>query len=215
MSITSLQVVSQKMKLNPISSLIKVREYLMNISIGTPPFEILAITDTGSDLTWTQCEPCPECYKQDAPLFNPKSSSTYKRLEFTCSSFGTTEGNIIIDSGTTLTVLPQEFYLKLETLLVSEIDSKRVDAPAETLSLWYEAQNDFKVPNITVRFTNADVKLSPLNTFVLVSEGVSCFSFTTISDFSIYGNLAQMNFLVGYDIENQALSFKPTACTKE
>ncbi|WRX22704.1 Xylanase inhibitor [Theobroma cacao] len=159
------------MKLNPISSLIKVREYLMNISIGTPPFEILAITDT--------------------------------------------EGNIIIDSGTTLTVLPQEFYLKLETLVVSEIDSKRVDAPAETLSRWYEAQNDFKVPNITVRFTNADVKLSPLNTFVLVSESVSCFSFTTISDFSIYGNLAQMNFLVGYDIENQAASFKPTACTKE
>ncbi|KAK6232664.1 hypothetical protein SCA6_002737 [Theobroma cacao] len=137
------------------------------------------------------------------------------RLEFTCSSFGTTEGNIIIDSGTTLTVLPQEFYLKLETLVVSEIDSKRVDAPAETLSRWYEAQNDFKVPNITVRFTNADVKLSPLNTFVLVSESVSCFSFTTISDFSIYGNLAQMNFLVGYDIENQAASFKPTACTKE
>lgn len=99
--------------------------------------------------------------------------------------------------------------------MASEIDAKRVDAPAETLSLWYEAQNDFKVPNITVHSTNADVKLSPLNTFVLVSEGVSCFSFTTISDFSIYGNLAQMNFLVGYDIENQAVSFKPTACTKE
>ncbi|KAA3486533.1 aspartic proteinase CDR1-like [Gossypium australe] len=33
-------------------------EYLMNISIGTPTFEILAIADTGSDLIWTQCHPC-------------------------------------------------------------------------------------------------------------------------------------------------------------
>ncbi|KAH9706645.1 hypothetical protein KPL70_012288 [Citrus sinensis] len=32
-------------------------EYMMNISIGIPPVEILAIADTGSDLIWTQCKP--------------------------------------------------------------------------------------------------------------------------------------------------------------
>ncbi|KAJ4721426.1 aspartic proteinase CDR1-like [Melia azedarach] len=52
----------------------------MNISIGTPPSEILAIADTGSDLIWTQCKPCPQCFKQVAPLFDPAKSSTYKDL---------------------------------------------------------------------------------------------------------------------------------------
>ncbi|KAG2314960.1 hypothetical protein Bca52824_018082 [Brassica carinata] len=59
-------------------------EYLMNISLGTPPFPIMAIADTGSDLLWTQCKPCDDCYTQDDPLFDPKASSTYK--DISCSS---------------------------------------------------------------------------------------------------------------------------------
>ncbi|THG23537.1 hypothetical protein TEA_021311 [Camellia sinensis var. sinensis] len=55
-------------------------EYLMKITIGTPPVSILAIADTGNDLIWTQCLPCSDCYKQKAPFFNPRSSSTYKEV---------------------------------------------------------------------------------------------------------------------------------------
>ncbi|MBA0668678.1 hypothetical protein Goklo_001567 [Gossypium klotzschianum] len=273
-------------------------EYLMNISIGTPTFEILAIADTGSDLIWTQCHPCVHCYKQEVPLFDPKSSYTYRKLPCssrqcqtfpghscsidandTClysifygdlaidtitlgsstggptislpktivgcghnnegsfsekgsgiiglgggavslisqtrSSLGTLEGNIIIDSGTTLTLFPQDFYSKLEASVASKIDAKRIDAPIASLRLCYEANrtDELKVPNITMHFRNADVKLSPLNTFLLVSEGISCFTFSSFQGLAIYGNLAQMNFLVVYDIENQAVSFKPTQCS--
>lgn len=52
----------------------------MKISIGTPPFTFLAIADTGSDLIWTQCKPCIHCFKQENPLFDPKSSSTYNDI---------------------------------------------------------------------------------------------------------------------------------------
>lgn len=55
-------------------------EYLMSISLGTPPFQTLAIVDTGSDLIWTQCSPCQNCYKQDLPLFDSNGSSTYEDL---------------------------------------------------------------------------------------------------------------------------------------
>ncbi|XAR57630.1 Nepenthesin [Bertholletia excelsa] len=60
--------------------------YLMKLSIGSPPVEVLAFADTGSDLVWIQCEPCPqsECYPQDAPLFNPTKSSTY--VDLSCDS---------------------------------------------------------------------------------------------------------------------------------
>ncbi|KAF5194296.1 Aspartyl protease [Thalictrum thalictroides] len=59
-------------------------EFLMNIAIGTPPSSYLAIMDTGSDLIWTQCTPCVECYKQPTPIFDPTQSSSFSKLS--CSS---------------------------------------------------------------------------------------------------------------------------------
>ncbi|KAG5589184.1 hypothetical protein H5410_039698 [Solanum commersonii] len=55
-------------------------EFLMKISIGTPPIDTFVIADTGSDLTWTQCKPCVNCFKQLTPIFNPKNSSSYKTI---------------------------------------------------------------------------------------------------------------------------------------
>lgn len=36
--------------------------------------------DTGSDLVWTQCKPCLDCFKQDSPMFDPSGSNTYKEV---------------------------------------------------------------------------------------------------------------------------------------
>lgn len=58
--------------------------YLMKISVGTPQVERWAVADTGSDLIWFQCSPCPQCYPQKEPLFDPNKSSTYMSL--LCSS---------------------------------------------------------------------------------------------------------------------------------
>ncbi|KAL8031874.1 hypothetical protein ABFX02_13G057800 [Erythranthe guttata] len=54
--------------------------YTIDASIGTPPRKRTFIFDTGSELTWTQCTPCVHCFKQDYPLFDPKTSTSYKRL---------------------------------------------------------------------------------------------------------------------------------------
>ncbi|KAL6323603.1 hypothetical protein AAG906_039194 [Vitis piasezkii] len=59
-------------------------EYLMKISIGTPPFDVYGIYDTGSDLMWTQCLPCLSCYKQKNPMFDPSKSTSFK--EVSCES---------------------------------------------------------------------------------------------------------------------------------
>ncbi|CAL9239124.1 unnamed protein product [Arabidopsis halleri] len=346
-------------------------EYLMNISIGTPPFPILAIADTGSDLIWTQCSPCKDCYKQKAPLFDPKESSTYrkfscsssqcraledascytyedtcsytisygdnsytkgdvavdtvtigsssrrpvslrnviigcghdntgifdaagsgiiglgggstslvsqlrksingkfsyclvpltsetgltskinfgtngivsgdgvvstllvkkdpttfyfltleaisvgsKKIHFTGTIFGTKEGNIVIDSGTTLTLLPSKFYSEMESAVASTIKAERVQDPNRVLSLCYRDTSSFKVPDITVHFKGGNVKLDKANTFVEVSEDVSCFAFAANEQLTIYGNLAQMNFLVGYDTVSGTVSFKRTDCAQ-
>ncbi|XWS44623.1 hypothetical protein CRYUN_Cryun15aG0063900 [Craigia yunnanensis] len=59
-------------------------EFLMDLSIGTPPESYSAILDTGSDLIWTQCKPCSQCFNQSTPIFDPKKSSTFSKLS--CSS---------------------------------------------------------------------------------------------------------------------------------
>ncbi|CAN8272675.1 unnamed protein product [Cochlearia groenlandica] len=55
-------------------------EFLMDLAIGNPPVKYSAIFDTGSDLIWTQCKPCTECYDQATPIFDPKTSSSYSKV---------------------------------------------------------------------------------------------------------------------------------------
>ncbi|KAL4203496.1 hypothetical protein AMTRI_Chr01g128240 [Amborella trichopoda] len=59
-------------------------EYLMRVVIGTPTERYYLIADTRSDLTWIQFLPCSNFFKQKAPIFDRKSSSTYRSLN--CSS---------------------------------------------------------------------------------------------------------------------------------
>ncbi|GAB2287201.1 hypothetical protein Dimus_021583 [Dionaea muscipula] len=55
-------------------------EYVMTLAIGTPRETYTAIVDTGSDLIWTQCRPCKQCFSQPAPIFDPRTSRTYKQI---------------------------------------------------------------------------------------------------------------------------------------
>ncbi|KAM1833604.1 hypothetical protein ACFX13_023406 [Malus domestica] len=366
-------------------------EYLMNVSIGTPPVEVLGIADTGSDLIWTQCKPCKQCFNQKPPLFDPKKSSTYRsipcqsnsctyleeaacgtqdyehetcdysyrygdrsftrgtlavetftigsttgrpvslpKILFGCGhqnggtfdesgsgliglgggplslasqltkstgggkfsyclvplasnsenpnnnlaskiSFGSAgivsgagavstplvakepdtfyyltleaisvgekrlayktkspncedspavavagnEGNIIIDSGTTLTFLPPGFYDDLVSALEVAINAERVSDPRGILSLCFRSEgDDIGVPVITAHFKGADVKMQAVNTFARMEEDLVCLTMIPSSDVAIFGNLAQINFLVGYDLEDRTVSFKPADCTK-
>uniref|UniRef100_M8ASF6 Aspartic proteinase nepenthesin-1 n=1 Tax=Aegilops tauschii TaxID=37682 RepID=M8ASF6_AEGTA len=59
-------------------------EYLMELAIGTPPVPFVALADTGSDLTWTQCQPCKLCFPQDTPVYDPTTSSSFSPVP--CSS---------------------------------------------------------------------------------------------------------------------------------
>ncbi|KAL0332628.1 UNVERIFIED_CONTAM: Aspartic proteinase nepenthesin-2 [Sesamum calycinum] len=73
----------------------------MDLSIGTPPLCYPAILDTGSDLTWTQCQPCRQCFDQPTPIFDPKNSPTFSKVD--CSSnFCTELPGSICNQGTCL-----------------------------------------------------------------------------------------------------------------
>ncbi|KAM7274004.1 hypothetical protein ACFE04_028668 [Oxalis oulophora] len=339
--------------------------YVMNISIGSPPVSMLAVADTGSDLTWIQCKPCLSCYEQEDDIFDPKLSKSYRvvpyqsdrckslelmkrcgirgaceygihygdksysygkisvekvtfesstgkrmtfpRIFFGCgnsngggfdekmsgivglgngklslvsqlgSSFGgkfsyclvplgsstinfgtnaivsgldtistpfftgspetfynlkleavsvgtkklrylsynalgTSDGNIIIDSGTTLTLLPPRFFAKLKDEVSSQIDATPVPSRDNVFRLCYKINDHLKFPTITMHFKNADIKLKDANIFIPIWD-ITCFAFKDNNDASIYGSVAQMDFLVGYDREQKMVSFKPTDCS--
>ncbi|XP_020577459.1 aspartyl protease family protein At5g10770 isoform X2 [Phalaenopsis equestris] len=61
--------------------------YLVSIKLSNS--EVTLIVDTGSDLTWVQCQPCSSCYNQQDPIFNPSTSQSYQLIPCnspTCSS---------------------------------------------------------------------------------------------------------------------------------
>ncbi|CAI0438592.1 unnamed protein product [Linum tenue] len=59
--------------------------YFVTVGVGTPAQQQSLIFDTGSDLTWTQCQPCVRsCYKQQEKIFDPSSSASYRNVS--CSS---------------------------------------------------------------------------------------------------------------------------------
>ncbi|XP_019180465.1 PREDICTED: aspartyl protease family protein At5g10770-like [Ipomoea nil] len=61
-----------------------VGNYVVTVGLGTPEKELDLVFDTGSHLTWTQCQPCAgKCYKQSATIFDPAASTSYSNVSCT------------------------------------------------------------------------------------------------------------------------------------
>lgn len=79
--------------------------YIVTVGLGTPTKTLSLVFDTGSDLTWTQCQPCARsCYQQQEPIFNPSTSSSYTNVSCNsveCSQLSTSTGNTPSCSTTT------------------------------------------------------------------------------------------------------------------
>ncbi|KAG6543329.1 hypothetical protein Mapa_015243 [Marchantia paleacea] len=54
--------------------------YLMQISLGTPPQKFTMIMDSRSDLVWVQCRPCTTCSMSYQVIFDPAMSSTFANV---------------------------------------------------------------------------------------------------------------------------------------
>lgn len=62
-------------------------EYVVTVGLGTPAVTQTMHIDTGSDISWVQCRPCPApapCHRQKDTMFDPSRSATYSA--FSCNS---------------------------------------------------------------------------------------------------------------------------------
>ncbi|KAG5008743.1 hypothetical protein JHK87_017258 [Glycine soja] len=80
----------------PLSSGINLQTLNYIVTMGLGSTNMTVIIDTGSDLTWVQCEPCMSCYNQQGPIFKPSTSSSYQSVSCnssTCQSLQFATGN--------------------------------------------------------------------------------------------------------------------------
>ncbi|KAK4269528.1 hypothetical protein QN277_022674 [Acacia crassicarpa] len=80
----------------PLTSgiVLQTLNYIVTVGLGSQNMTV--IVDTGSDLTWVQCDPCKSCYGQQGPLFNPSKSPSYQSVlcnSTTCQSLLPATGN--------------------------------------------------------------------------------------------------------------------------
>ncbi|CAN6445996.1 unnamed protein product [Victoria cruziana] len=59
-------------------------EYFSRVGIGSPARPLYVTLDTGSDVTWVQCQPCSDCYEQVDPVFDPAESTSF--VSVSCNS---------------------------------------------------------------------------------------------------------------------------------
>ncbi|TKY64658.1 aspartic protease in guard cell 2 [Spatholobus suberectus] len=80
----------------PLASGINLQTLNYIVTMGLGRQNMTVIIDTGSDLTWVQCEPCMSCYNQQGPVFKPSTSSSYQSVpcnSSTCQSLLFATGN--------------------------------------------------------------------------------------------------------------------------
>lgn len=115
-----------------------------------------------------------------------------QRLEFMSRS--TPRGDILIDSSNLRTLLPRWYFLKLKSVMSSMIDAQLVEGvkPEGSLSelLCYNISSRPHIPEVTIHFRGAYVKLCPFNIFMNISKVVMCFSFRGhTGPYTVYGNI--------------------------
>ncbi|KAL0924174.1 hypothetical protein M5K25_004983 [Dendrobium thyrsiflorum] len=133
------------------------------------------------------------------------------------------QGNIIIDSGTTLTLIDDNTLQYVESNVKSSISLPQVQDPNGVFNLCFnvsETGASAQFPEITFQFFGgASVVLQQSNAFVEAGQNILCLAMissgATADSINIFGNIAQQNFHIGYNLAAMQLTFAPTNCATQ
>ncbi|KAG9457593.1 hypothetical protein H6P81_002101 [Aristolochia fimbriata] len=124
-------------------------------------------------------------------------------------------GGFIVDSGARFIVLQRRAH----DIVVKGVEDrvqglKKVYSRSREIHLCYAATYAQleNTPQLTFHFKGADVVLTTLGTYFLQDTGVWCLGVVPGDSISIFGNRAQSNYNVGYDLEKNTISFASAEC---
>lgn len=127
-------------------------------------------------------------------------------------------GGTIVDSGTTLTFLPEPAYLQILTVIKRRV---RLPSPAEPtpgfdLCVNVSEIEHPRLPKLSFKLGGDSVfSPPPRNYFVDTDEDVKCLALQAVmtpSGFSVIGNLMQQGFLLEFDKDRTRLGFSRHGC---
>nr|POE45996.1 aspartyl protease family protein 2 [Quercus suber] len=128
-------------------------------------------------------------------------------------------GGVIIDSGTSLTALPELAYKPVIAALDPHLKNfLKLDIDIEELNYCFNATG-FKeslVPKLAFHFADGAQFVPPVKSYVIdADDGVRCLGFTSIKwpGISIIGNIMQQNHFWEFDLLGKKLGFAPSSCT--
>ncbi|CAN1133965.1 Aspartic proteinase nepenthesin-2 [Linum perenne] len=136
-------------------------------------------------------------------------------------------GGTIVDSGTTFSYMEGPIYEAVTAAIVKEMSNYTVAKDVQDLTglrpcFDVSRQDKLTVPQLSFKFKGgAEMQLPVTNYFVLVGDGVICF--TVVSDSVvgkgarggpsiILGNYQQRDYNIEYDLENERFGFKKQKC---
>lgn len=126
---------------------------------------------------------------------------------------GQTGGNIIIDSIPILTHLEEGIYADFISYVKEEINVEADQDAPTPFEFCVRNPANMRFPEFVFHFTGADVVLSPDNMFIALDNNLVCMTVLPSNGISIFGNWAQVNFQVEYDLGEKKVSFAPTNCS--
>ncbi|KAL2331031.1 hypothetical protein Fmac_018612 [Flemingia macrophylla] len=165
----------------------------------------------------------PLIFKSSAPGFyflNLEGIGVGKKMMKTSKS----GGNIIIDSGTTFTVLEKSVFKMFSSLAEEVFGVKAVKNPPQPFNLCFRdediknSDSDDDDTDVVFHFTGAKIRLNTLNLFsFLLDDNLLCMLMQPTKEedgLSIFGNQAQIGYQVEYDLDGGKISFAPADCFK-
>ncbi|KAG9458257.1 hypothetical protein H6P81_002765 [Aristolochia fimbriata] len=146
---------------------------------------------------------------------------------------GAGNGGTVVDSGTTLTFLPEAAYRRILSAFRRRVRLPRVAPPDPNLEFCVNVSSSSSSPAATAEgregregrmglprlsfrlMGGAAFSPPPRNYFVDAAEGVQCLALLPVSSdsgFSVIGNLMQQGFLFEFDREESKVGFSRTGC---
>ncbi|KAF7028398.1 hypothetical protein CFC21_040332, partial [Triticum aestivum] len=129
---------------------------------------------------------------------------------------------ILVDSGTSLTLLVKELLDPMVKELTRNIKLRRVKSPNEDLPICYDVSGVGEtafgkiVPKVKLGLGGGGVvTLKAENTFVMLREGTMCMALMEVpkeDQGMILGNIAQQNMHIGIDLDKRTVTFASVDC---
>ncbi|CAL5083289.1 unnamed protein product [Urochloa decumbens] len=137
---------------------------------------------------------------------------------FSLNTDGT--GGLIIDSGTTITMLVDAAYRQVRAAILSLVTLPTKDGSESELDLCFALPSPKSappdMPSMTLHFDGADMVLPPESYMITYTENsLWCLMMGRRRDgeMSTLGNYQQQNMHILYDVGQETLSFAPTKCS--